>query len=72
QVGTEDNSLVWGSTTATASDGTTLSYENNGTSYVICGRNSGGNKTYFYNSSDGGSVDDGAYATVAACIAGES
>jgi len=43
--------------TITLSDKTTLNYYNNGSSYRLCGTNSGGSgKWYIYDSSAGGSV----------------
>ncbi|WP_030434887.1 prepilin-type N-terminal cleavage/methylation domain-containing protein [Actinoplanes subtropicus] len=43
--------------TITLSDKTQLGYVNNGSSYVLCGNNTGGSgKWYFYDSSVGGSV----------------
>lgn len=38
------------------SDGTTLSYVQDGSGYLICAKNSGGEKTYLYDSAAGGSV----------------
>jgi type IV pilus assembly protein PilA len=58
--------------TITVSPNKTLSYENNGTTYVICGLNANGGTVYSYNSSAGGSVKKTAYASVVACISGES
>ncbi|HWG99270.1 MAG TPA: type II secretion system protein [Pilimelia sp.] len=57
---------------ATLSSGSTLGYKGVGTppnSYVICGRNSGGNTTYVYSSTAGGSVRETTQADVAACLA---
>jgi type IV pilus assembly protein PilA len=54
--------------TATVSPGTTLSFKNNGATYVLCGTNAGGTGTvYVYNSSAGGSVKTSTETTVAAC-----
>jgi type IV pilus assembly protein PilA len=55
--------------TGTVSPGTTLSFKNNGATYVLCATNSGGTGTvYVYNSSAGGSVKTSTESTVAACI----
>ncbi|HYN95417.1 MAG TPA: prepilin-type N-terminal cleavage/methylation domain-containing protein [Pilimelia sp.] len=61
--------------TVTVSDGTLLTYESNGTTYVICADNDGGDadSVYFYNSRIGGSVQKHRSATsVATCLAAES
>ena len=52
------------------SDGTTLQFKNNTTTYVICATNSNGTtgKVYVYNS-NGGSVKTSESSTVGACIA---
>jgi type IV pilus assembly protein PilA len=73
QVGAADADLTFTGTgtaqRASVSDGTTLSYENNGQSYVVCGRNDGGNKTFYYNSRTSSTVTHlPAYANVGACI----
>jgi type IV pilus assembly protein PilA len=70
--GTESQNLVLGSgasaQTATVSDGTTLSYQNNSTSYVLCARNKGGGQVFVYNSSSGGSVKKSQQSSVSSCL----
>jgi type IV pilus assembly protein PilA len=56
--------------TATVSPGTTISYKNNGATYVLCATNAGGTGTvYVYNSSTGGSVKTSTKTTLADCVA---
>jgi type IV pilus assembly protein PilA len=51
--------------TITLSDKTQLGYVNAGSSYLLCGSNSGGsNKWYVYNSANGGSVKAAAATTM--------
>lgn len=58
--------------TATVSDGNTLSFKNNTTTYVLCGMNADGGTVYVYNSSVGGSVKKSASTSLAACISAGS
>ncbi|NJC74199.1 prepilin-type N-terminal cleavage/methylation domain-containing protein [Planosporangium thailandense] len=50
------------------STGNTLGIKNNGTSYVICGKNADGDKVYKYDSSAGGSVKEDTSSSVSACL----
>jgi type IV pilus assembly protein PilA len=54
--------------TATVSAGNTVSFDNKGTSYVICASNSDGGTIYVYNSAAGGSVKKSSRATLALCL----
>jgi type IV pilus assembly protein PilA len=57
--------------TITLSDKTELGYVNKGTSYLLCGNNTGGSgKWYVYNSANGGSVKaaTAAVTTLATCV----
>jgi type IV pilus assembly protein PilA len=59
------------SQTITLSDKTQLGFVNNGSSYVLCGNNTGGSgKWYYYDSSAGGSVkaSTGTIANLATCV----
>jgi type IV pilus assembly protein PilA len=67
QVGSASTNLTFGNQTATVSSGNTLSYKNNSTSYVICGKNSSGGTIYVYNSATGKPVSKSTQTTLAAC-----
>jgi type IV pilus assembly protein PilA len=74
QVGTEGanlNFVIAGGTTqvASVSDGNTLSYKNNGTTYVVCGVNSSGGQIWVYNSLNGRPVGKSTQTTLALCVA---
>jgi type IV pilus assembly protein PilA len=68
QVGSASTNLTFGTQTATVSSGNTLSYKNNGTSYVICGSNSSGGTIYVYNSATGNPVGKSTQNSLAACV----
>jgi type IV pilus assembly protein PilA len=73
-VGTQSTNVVFpaqaGGTaqTATVSAGNTLSFKNNGTSYVICGQNTDGGTIYVYNSLNGGSARNSTQTSLADCV----
>ncbi|SHN20901.1 type II secretion system protein [Cryptosporangium aurantiacum] len=54
--------------TITVSEGNTISFKNNGSSYLICGQNTDGGTVYFYNSASSKSVSKSSQTTLAACI----
>jgi type IV pilus assembly protein PilA len=56
---------------ATVSPGNTLRFQNNGSSYIICGQNKDGQAVYKYDSAAGGSVAKFS-GTLAACYAPSS
>ncbi len=53
--------------TATVSPGNTLNYQNNGTTYTLCGLNDTGLTIYVFNSGTGKPVGKSTQATLAAC-----
>ena len=67
--GTANNNLEWdaGETVIVVSDGNTLNFNADGASYVICGRNTDGEKIYIYNSATGDPVHESTQATLALC-----
>jgi type IV pilus assembly protein PilA len=57
--------------TVAVSSGNQLQFQNNSTSYVICGMSSNG-KVYVYDSSKGGSVKESSKTTLDACVTSAS
>lgn len=54
--------------TATVSPGNTIGYQNNTTSYTVCGVNNDGGTIYVYNSLNGGAAKKSSQTTLAACV----